>query len=464
MLKELIYKRIPEKYKEEFLNQQLSLIKSRVSLFCLLAIGLYLFVIFVDQIINPGSMKSIDIAIGAILTIGGGLILYLNKKAQKLSRVKSSAALFTVFMLSLMIIITFDYPADITGSSALYVFTFFLVSITIPWTSVEIIPLWLLHILAFTISFLHSRYALETVGVSLSVRGYFDGVVFLAMAFWLCMIVRKKETERDVENFILFKEVADASKQMSKELEWATKVHKTIIPESIDNDKVDIAVSYLPVYFMGGDYTRFCFVGDNKLIFIIVDITGHGVPAALLVNRVHAEFERLAKDGKNPGELLEQLNEFIRVDFEGSNMYFSAFCGLVDFKKMKLLFSNYGHPSQYVYGKEKEKVYELSSQTTLLGLPVEDNKVYQDEMEIYTGDKILLFTDGVIETVDNSNEEYGANGVKRFLKKNYELKGDNFNEALLDDLDAYKDGKFKDDICILSIDVKYHQSLFKLKK
>jgi hypothetical protein len=219
MLKELIYKRIPEKYKEEFLNQQLSLIKSRVSLFCLLAIGLYFFVIFVDQIINPGSVKSIDIVIGAILTIGGGLILYLNKKAKKLSRVKSSAALFTVFLLSLMVIITFDYPADITGSSALYVFTLFLVSITIPWTSVEIIPLWLLHILAFTISFLHSRYALETVGVSLSVRGYFDGVLFLAMAFWLCMIVRKKETERDVENFILFKEVADASKQMSKELE-----------------------------------------------------------------------------------------------------------------------------------------------------------------------------------------------------------------------------------------------------
>ena len=107
--------------------------------------------------------------------------------------------------------------------------------------------------------------------------------------------------------------------------------------------------TYLPVYYIGGDYTKFNFLEKDKLIFIITDVTGHGVPAALLVNRIHSEYERLAKEGYSPGELLRELNKFIEEDFGSSGMYLSAFCGLLDFKKMKLTYSNYGHPSQLLF-------------------------------------------------------------------------------------------------------------------
>jgi sigma-B regulation protein RsbU (phosphoserine phosphatase) len=80
--------------------------------------------------------------------------------------------------------------------------------------------------------------------------------------------------------------------------------------------------------------------------------------------------------------------------------------------------------------------------------------VHQRGIDFSKGDKILLFTDGVIETKNGLGEEYGQERLEKFIKKNHDLDVDLLNQVLLDDLNAFKDGDFKDDIFILSLYLK----------
>jgi len=135
---------------------------------------------------------------------------------------------------------------------------------------------------------------------------------------------------------------------------------------------------------------------------------------------------------------------------------------LLDFKKKCFKFSNYGHPPQYLYHEKDGKIEKLNSMTGLLGLPVEKNDVFEEETEFDDGDKILLYTDGVTETVNSENEEYGDERLEKFLKKDHKMLGKQFNEKLLNDLNEFKTGDFADDVCILSMNIKPHPSLFNL--
>jgi serine phosphatase RsbU (regulator of sigma subunit) len=453
-------KNIPSQYLDEFLEKQVLFIKSRVHLFCVLAAAIYFFASFIWYILYPVEFKVLEIIVGLLLVAGGGLIIYVNFRTQTIRVAKFNAYLFIAFLLVLLVKLDTIYTSDILVSSSIFVFTLFFVSVTIPWRPIEVSIIGFMHAIAYTANFLYIRAMPKLAGVSCSTMDFINGFIFLFMAFLLCVIIRWKETGRDIENFMLLKEVENKNKQMRRDLEWARRVNKTIVPRSVGTDKVEIAVSYLPAYYIGGDYVKFEFLDGDKLLFIVGDVTGHGVPAALLVNRVHAEFEQLAKKDDQPGRLLKELNNFIKEDFEGSHMYLSAFCGLVDLKKMDLSYSSYGHPPQYVYRIEAPHIQVLNSQTSLLGLPVEDKNVYQNHIKIDKGDTILLFTDGVTETVNGNGEEYGEERVEDFLDKNHNLPAEDFNRELLKELNEFKDGNFKDDVCILNIGIKAHWASF----
>ena len=221
----------------------------------------------------------------------------------------------------------------------------------------------------------------------------FDGLVFIAMATFISVLIRRKEIERDTHNFTLLKKVESQNTKNDQDLGLARRVHRTLVPDSFSHERADIWVSYIPMNYVSGDYAKFLFLDDDRLLVFISDVTGHGVAAALLVNRVHAEFERLVQEEQKPEWLLRKLNHFISRDFEGTNMYLSAFCGLLDFKTHVFSYANYGHPSQYFFHLNGSNIEHLASQNTLLGI-LPDGQHRQGEVLFEPGDRLLLFTDG----------------------------------------------------------------------
>ncbi len=446
--------RIPGEYLDGFLKQQTGFIKSRVNLFCVLSISLYLFAVAMSFVIYPGLEERLEIALGVIFVLAAGLIIFFNARARSLASAKFNAYLFTVLMLAIIGKLGISYKDDAIISAATFVFTLFLVSSTIPWYPGEVVIIGVMHLIMYTFNFAYVSRLPGVPSAGFGILQYFDGFIFLVMALILCVIIRAKETVRDIENFVLFKEVEKRSDQMSRELELATRIHKTLVPGSIHSGKVDIAVSYLPIYYIGGDYAKYRFLENDRLIFIICDVTGHGVSSALLVNRIHAEFERFAREGERPGVLLKDLNDFIKRDFEGTEMYLSAFCGLLDFKKMSLVYSNHGHPPQYLYRAGGSKIERLKAQASLLGIPMDDNGVYESEVKVGEGDRILLFTDGVTEVMNERDVQYGDKRLEDFIVRKSGLRAEDFNRELLEDLNRFSSNKLKDDIFVLDIAIK----------
>jgi serine phosphatase RsbU (regulator of sigma subunit) len=446
---------IPSQYQEEFFCKQAKLIKSRVLLLCILILTIYFGSILATWLSGSVDFSPQETPVAALLVITCALILYVNHKSATISLTKLNACVFTALILFLLTKLNIIYYQFADSASTLYLLTLFLISFTIPWRVRDVLVISLMHCLAYVYLFFYfSNFSLPGQRGALDFGSFSDGIILLGIGLAFCMVMRRKEYRREVENFILLKEVEEKNDQMRRELELATRIHKTLIPKSMSTDLVDVAVMYLPMYYIGGDYAKFHFVDKDKLIFIICDITGHGVSAALLVNRIHAEFERLAHEGKSPGALLKELNDFIVEDFQGINMYLSAFCCELDFKEKTVTFSNHGHPSQYMYKVTDSVVSPLESQASLMGIPLADDGVYQRVVGFNNGDRILLFTDGVIETRGRDGSEFGQARLENFIRKNHGLDVDYFNRQLYDQLRAFRHEPFEDDIFIVNIRIK----------
>jgi len=448
--------RIPGRYLEDFREKQLELTKNRVRLLCFLTVIVYFSLSLLDFAFNRNEHILIELFAGASLAGAGLLTLFWESRTKSLMATKNVAFLFVAVLVGIMVRLGITYYDSPATSSAGYVFTMLIVVMTVPWLPKEVIPLGIIHIAGFIVE---NLYIARLNNASPS-GDFASGVIFIAVTFVLCVVLRRKETERDVDNFVLLKTVEDRNAQMKKDLELATRVHKTIIPDGIDTDLVSINVTYLPAYYVGGDYASYVLLPGDKITFIISDVTGHGVPAALLVNRMHAEFERIAKKEKQPGELMRDLNVFINSDFHGSDMYLTAFCGQLDMKKMTLCYSNYAHPPQYLYDAKTGKLISMSSMAGMLGIASTDIAVYQNELHIGVGDRILLYTDGVTETFNSSGEEFGNSRLERFFLANRILAGSQLDTKLISKLNSFKSGTFRDDICLLDIAIRAHSSFF----
>lgn len=449
-------------YHTEFLEREKLLIKNRIGLFCALAVALYFFASIISIIVDPATFQMQEVPAALILLVGAVIISRLNSRAATLARVRANAYIFTVFLLSLLIKIGLIYKDDAGIMASVFVFTLFLVSITIPWMPYETAIIGAMHMGAYTVYFLCIRLFMPNIAETvLSFGEYTEGLLFLFMSISLCLVVRQRDYLRDIKDFVLLKQIEAKNRQIQKELEFARRIQKTLVPNSISTEKVDIEVSYLPASYIGGDYAKFHFLDKDRLVFMISDVTGHGVSAALLVNRIHAEFERLAKEGKEPGKLLSELDDFIKGDFEGTDMYLSAFCGLLDFRKMRMVYSNHGHPPQCLYHVKGAFVEGLPAQTSMLGLPIEDKGVEQSEVKFEEGDRILLFTDGVTEARTTRGEEYGDERLEAFLRDNWQTPPPVFNEKLIDELRVFSGShKFADDVFILHIAIKGRHGFF----
>lgn len=449
--------KIPKRHLEEFLQQQTGIFKSRTQL----AGCLFVFTFMLGSIITTLVLKetfNLQLMITWAGAISVSTVMFIaSKKASTVRAAKICAALFIVLYLSVLTsyyIITRDAPFNV---GMVWVFGFIGCSLMFPWSVHEVIGVLLLHMTAYMIYLMNAEiYRFKNAVYVTEPADYIQGFVIMLTSFFFCHIINKRERAREVENYILLKEIEEKSAQMKHELELATRVHSRLIPHSASTRLADIAVTYVPMYYMGGDYAKFHLIDKNKLIFIICDVTGHGVSAALLVNALNSEFERLVKEGKKPGALLRELDRFIANDFAGVNMYLTAFCGLLDYSGFARTFtySSYGHPPQYLYRTNDSRVERIAAQTSFLGLPIEDDTVYENEVPFAKGDQIVLFTDGVIEAQNAGGMEYGSERLEAFVRQNNAMDTTSFNQKLLRELNLFTGNKRKDDVFVLNIKTK----------
>jgi sigma-B regulation protein RsbU (phosphoserine phosphatase) len=201
----------------------------------------------------------------------------------------------------------------------------------------------------------------------------------------------------------------------SNELEVATQVQQKLLPErGRELARLEVAGHCLPAGAVGGDSFDFIDLNQNRLVFVLADVSGKGLPAALMMANLQAILRSTAP------RATEDMREFVALanrQFHDSTQfqhYATLFMGDYDDSRRRLRYVNCGHPAAILL-RSDSSVEHLSSTTTALGL-FEDLGSEVGEAVISDGDTLVVFSDGVVEAVRGEGDELGENRLIEMLE------------------------------------------------
>lgn len=268
--------------------------------------------------------------------------------------------------------------------------------------------------------------------------------------------VNQKELVARVMSLLRLKKTHDQlflkNQLIEKEMEAAKKVQEYIIPTDFSYIKYPhITGKYKPMENIGGDFFDCYPLDDSSTGFLIADVTGHGIPAALIVTMTKMVFNVYADKFSSTGDLLTKVNSEIK-NLLLENQYITAFYAIYNDKDKILTFTNAGHVRPFYYRKRTEKIHLLDTAGFFLGI-VDDPKYEQKALKVETGDRLLLLTDGVTELKNANREDFGEQRLAKYMKENSQSAGSVFCESLFSTLMSYIPGTERnDDIAYLNIE------------
>lgn len=269
-----------------------------------------------------------------------------------------------------------------------------LAALHFPWTTLQaIIPILLFVGVRFVLNLFD-----ETAGAGGDVISAMFTLLIGAPGIILCSV----QHERRERNFG-YKQLHTRYGKLRSELASARRIHEALFPLPCSEGPVHLTYQYEPMRHIGGDYLHVYqhkrADGSCLLSVVVLDVTGHGVPAALTVNRLHGEVELLFADNPEvgPGEVLNALNRYIHLTLAKHSIYATALCMRFDPARNRLDAASGGHPPAFLVGSDGS-IEDVSPTTFVLGAcRDEDFDPNEQSFPFHEGDRVLAYTDGAIE-------------------------------------------------------------------
>lgn len=242
--------------------------------------------------------------------------------------------------------------------------------------------------------------------------------------------------------------------KIEKELQIAREIQQSfLLNEPIDLKGIDTAYVNIPSSEVGGDYYDIVPLNDKKTIFTINDISGHGIPASLLMSIFRTNFIYRIKRDKDMVATTAHLNNLIAETTE-SNLFVTSFTCCLDREKKKITYVNAGHNSPFILRKDSDKIIKLEEGSLAVGLfPGVSYK--EAEIELESGDLLVLYTDGIVEAENPAGDPYTLNRLIDFIKTNKEHKVEAIKEAFIKELKTFVDKHyFEDDITFILVKIE----------
>lgn len=215
-------------------------------------------------------------------------------------------------------------------------------------------------------------------------------------------------------NALKFREVDDKKKRMEGELHIANAIQMAMIPKAsaggTENEDADLSASITPAKEVGGDFYDYYF-RDQKLFFCIGDVSGKGVPAALVMAVSRSLFRTISAHESSPKRLITAMNDFMS-DTNENNMFVTLFCGILDLTNGRLRYCNAGHNPPIILTNSIQPLPVLPN----LPLGVMHGMCYEEqEVILHYDDALFLYTDGLTEAENPEHELFGEERMKAVL-------------------------------------------------
>ncbi len=235
---------------------------------------------------------------------------------------------------------------------------------------------------------------------------------------------------------------------MKKELELASEMQAMLLPTSLpSNNNLDIAVFYQSHQQVGGDYYDFIELGEDEVCFCIADVSGKGVSAAMLMSNFQANLRALVHYSATLAHLIEVLNRKVLESAKGEK-FITLFVAKYNIKTREMIYVNAGHNPPFLIS---EDISLLNAGCPGLGMLDEIPLITEGRITIPAGSSLFCYTDGLVETENEQNKEYGMEGLQESLGQNRTKTPSEINTSVLNDLKIYKGRtNYADDIALLS--------------
>ena len=210
---------------------------------------------------------------------------------------------------------------------------------------------------------------------------------------------------------------------------------------------------------VGGDFYDYCLVGSDKLLFVIGDATGKGIPAALLAAKCLSVLHALTEEYGDPAELLHRANALVSRQFKEDGHFVTVFLGIVDFSSGRFCYSRAGHNPPLLLDAALCTVTPLSDQDGLpLGVTA-GGTFDLSSVEVKEGDTLLLYTDGITEATDGDTNFYGSARLASLFKNQGTTPLPNLCDSVVGDIKTFSKGMPLDDDCTLLL-LRFHTPVF----
>jgi phosphoserine phosphatase RsbU/P len=241
---------------------------------------------------------------------------------------------------------------------------------------------------------------------------------------------------------------------IQKELETAKQIQLSILPAVVPKMwGLDIAARYIPMTSVAGDFYDFIVVDDKHIGILVADVSGHGMPAALIASMLKIALSSQVDHATDPARVLLGLNNALCGKFE--HHFVTAAYVFVDMEKGVLTYAGAGHPPLLLWGGSGE-IRSVEENGLFLG-KFGFATYTSVKLPIKTGDRILLYTDGIPETTNPAGVEFGTDGFRQFLQTEQSTSADEFADQLLEELSRWSargaSEELDDDMTIMAIHV-----------
>lgn len=242
-------------------------------------------------------------------------------------------------------------------------------------------------------------------------------------------------------------------KLLEREWQMARDTQRSLLPTEFppfpDRKEFELHAVNQAAQHVAGDFFDFFFVNPDTLVFVIADVSGKGMSAALVMAVCRTILRDLALGGRTPAEILREGNERLRDNQKGG-AFVTIFLGSFDVRTGRIVYANGGHVPPFLIGRDGsvENVGEATG--TIVGM-LEKQDYADAELTLQYGDTLLLYTDGFPEARSKTGEFFGPQRIRTFLERHTHSSPQELCEAALREINAFQSQHLADDITLLAL-------------
>ncbi|MGH2570011.1 MAG: SpoIIE family protein phosphatase, partial [bacterium] len=246
---------------------------------------------------------------------------------------------------------------------------------------------------------------------------------------------------------LLYEEALER-RRLEEELAVARRIQKTLLPSRVPSPAgIEIAATTRPCREVGGDFYDFLDFGSRGLGLAVADVSGKGVPAALILSGLQATLRAEASPKSEPEPVVAKINQRLCASDVGSGGFASLLYGRLDPRDRSFRYVNAGHPAGIVVRRDGS-LSRLETGGILLG--VETDATYTAGRETFApGDLLLLFSDGVTDVLNQDDEQFGDARLATLVPRLAHLPVAAVIESIVSAVETFVGGSLPDDLTIL---------------